>query len=325
MPAAEKGIISAGTCDAMTAPERSGSRKGARLLVESLEAQGVEYVFGIPGAKIDGVFDALLDSNIKTVVCRHEQNAAFIAAGIGRMTGKAGVALAASGSGCSNLVTGLATATSEGDPVVAIGGAGHPSMDAVSLFRPITKFSIGIDGPGSVPEVIARAFRTAESGRPGAVFVGAPMDVMSAETTAAILAPARPQVLGPADTGAIGDAAMWIDKARRPAVLLGLSASEPRVAESVRLLLARTKMPVVCTYQGAGVVSRDHFDCFGGRIGLFRNQLADQLLEEADLVDHNRILPYRVRTKSMESGPRSNSDSHRSHVSGDRQGLSARN
>ena len=95
---------------------------GAGLLVKSLEAQGVQYVFGIPGAKIDKVFDTLLDSKIKTVVCRHEQNAAFIAAGIGRMTSKAGVVLVTSGPGCSNLVTGLATATSEGDPVVAIGG-----------------------------------------------------------------------------------------------------------------------------------------------------------------------------------------------------------
>ena len=98
-------------------------KRARNLLVKSLEAQGVEYIFGIPGAKIDKVFDTLLDSRIKTVVCRHEQNAAFIAGGIGRMTGKAGVVLVTSGPGCSNLVTGLATANSEGDPVVAIGGA----------------------------------------------------------------------------------------------------------------------------------------------------------------------------------------------------------
>jgi acetolactate synthase-1/2/3 large subunit len=109
-------------------------------LVKSLEAQGVEYVFGIPGAKIDKVFDTLLDSKIETIVCRHEQNAAFMASGIGRITGKAGVALVTSGPGCSNLVTGFATATSEGDPVVGIGGAVpvadrlkqlHQSMDTL--------------------------------------------------------------------------------------------------------------------------------------------------------------------------------------------------
>src|SRR5205807_6467345 len=159
-----------------TAP---GARTGADLLVKSLEAQGVEYVFGIPGAKIDKVFDTLLDSRIKTVVRRHEQNAAFIAGGIGRMTGKAGVTLVTSGPGCSNLVTGLATANSEGDPVVAIGGAVpianrlkqiHQSMDTVNLFRPVTKFSAEIDSPEAVSVVVAHAFRTDQSERPGAAF-----------------------------------------------------------------------------------------------------------------------------------------------------------
>src|SRR5580692_7116864 len=102
---------------------RKPAQTGAELVVRALDAQGVTHVFGVPGAKIDAVFDALADSKIKTVVCRHEQNAAFIAGGIGRMTGKAGVAIATSGPGVSNLVTGLATANSEGDPVVAIGGA----------------------------------------------------------------------------------------------------------------------------------------------------------------------------------------------------------
>src|SRR5882757_7207279 len=111
-----------------TLATQPASQTGADLLVKSLEAQGVEYVFGIPGAKVDKVFDTLLDSKIKTVVCRHEQNAAFIAGGIGRMTSKAGVVLVTSGPGCSNLVTGLATATSEGDPVVAIGGNVPSSM-----------------------------------------------------------------------------------------------------------------------------------------------------------------------------------------------------
>ena len=277
----------------MQPARKTESETGAKLLVRSLEAQGVEYVFGIPGAKIDKVFDTLLDSKIKTVVCRHEQNAAFIAAGIGRMTGKAGVALVTSGPGCSNLVTGLATATSEGDPVVAIGGAGpsshrlknvHQSMDTVSLFRPITKYSAEIDGPGSVSEVIANAFRTAESGRPGAAFVSAPSDIMTAEADGEVLTPTTPEVLGPADPAAVAAAAACINKAQLPVLLLGLLASEPCAAQSVRMLLAKTKLPVVCTYQGAGVVSREFFDCFGGRIGLFHNQLADELLDDADVV-----------------------------------------
>src|SRR6202046_979748 len=102
---------------------QKAAQTGAQLVVRALEAKGVTHVFGVPGAKIDAVFNALVDSKIKTVVCRHEQNAAFIAGGIGRMTGKAGVAIATSGPGLSNLTTGLATANTEGDPVVALGGA----------------------------------------------------------------------------------------------------------------------------------------------------------------------------------------------------------
>jgi acetolactate synthase I/II/III large subunit len=276
-----------------TSVTKSGPQTGAELLVKSLEAQGVEYVFGIPGAKIDRVFDTLLDSRIKTVVCRHEQNAAFIAGGIGRMTGKAGVVLVTSGPGCSNLVTGLATANSEGDPVVAVGGAVpsanrlkqiHQSMDTVSLFRPITKFSAEIDSPQAVSEVVANAFRAAESGRPGAAFISAPQDIMTGAADRDVLTPVAPTMLGPADDGAIAAAAALINDAEWPVLLLGLLASQPRAAEAVRSLLARTKLPVVCTYQGAGVVPRAHFDCFGGRIGLFHNQPADRLLDAADVV-----------------------------------------
>jgi acetolactate synthase-1/2/3 large subunit len=263
------------------------------LLVKTLEAQGVEYIFGVPGAKIDKVFDALLDSKIKTVVCRHEQNAAFIAGGIGRMTGKAGVVLVTSGPGCSNLVTGLATATTEGDPLVAIGGAVpvanrlkqiHQSMDTVSLFRPITKFSAEIDSAQAVSEVVANAFRAAETGRPGAAFISAPQDIMMGAADCNVLTPVAPIMLGPADSEAIAASASLINGAERPVLLLGLLASQPAAAEAVRFLLARTKLPVVCTYQAAGVVPRDLFDCFGGRIGLFHNQPADRLLDAADVV-----------------------------------------
>src|ERR1700678_4103731 len=129
-------------------------QNGAQLVVRALEAHGVTHVFGIPGAKIDAVFNALVDSKIRTVVCRHEQNAASIAGGIGRMTGKAGVAIATSGPGVSNLVTGLATANAEGDPMVALGGSVpvaerlksvHQTLDSVSVCKPITKYAAEVD------------------------------------------------------------------------------------------------------------------------------------------------------------------------------------
>src|SRR3984885_10779330 len=138
----------------MNAQLKEETKTGADVVVETLEAQGVTHVFGGPGAKIDKVFDPLRDSSIETVVCRHEQNAAFIAGGIGRMTGKAGVAIVTSGPGVSNLVTGLATAHSEGDPMVALGGAVpvaerlksvHQTMDSVSILPPITKYTAEVD------------------------------------------------------------------------------------------------------------------------------------------------------------------------------------
>jgi acetolactate synthase I/II/III large subunit len=276
-----------------TPTKKPAPQTGAELLVKSLEAQGVEYIFGIPGAKIDKVFDTLVDSKIKTIVCRHEQNAAFIASGIGRMTGKAGVTLVTSGPGCSNLVTGFATATSEGDPVVGIGGAVpvadrlkqlHQSMDTVNLFRPVTKFSAEIDSAGSVSEVVANAFRAAESGRPGAAFISAPKDIMMGEATGKVLTPAARASLGAANTDAIAAAAGLINKARNPVLMLGLLASEKDAADSVRGFIAKANIPIVCTYQGAGVVPREHFDHFAGRVGLFRTQPADRILDAADLV-----------------------------------------
>ncbi len=276
-----------------TVATKAGAQTGAELLVKSLEKQGVEYVFGIPGAKIDKVFDTLSDSKIKTIVCRHEQNAAFIAAGIGRLTGKAGVTLVTSGPGCSNLATGLATATSEGDPVVAIGGAVpisqrlkhvHQTMDTVSLFRPVTKFSAEIDSGAAVSEVVANAFRIAESGRPGAAFISAPQDIMTGETESRVLTPVNPVPFGPADAESVKTAASLINRAQCPVLLLGMLASQPSAATAIRQLVGRTKLPVVCTYQGAGVISQELFDCFGGRVGLFHNQPGDKLLDAADVV-----------------------------------------
>src|SRR4029077_11292239 len=144
------------------------TQTGAQLVVRVLEAKGVTHVFGVPGAKIDAVFNALADSQIKTVVCRHEQNAAFIAGGIGRMTGEAGVAIATSGPGVSNLTTGLATANTEGAPMVALGEAVatsqslkqiHQTLQAVSVLRPLTKFCAESSSAESIAEVMANAFR----------------------------------------------------------------------------------------------------------------------------------------------------------------------
>ena len=266
---------------------------GAEVLVANLKAQGVKYVFGVPGAKIDRVYDALLDSGIATVVCRHEQNASFIAAGLGKLTGRAGVCLVTSGPGCTNLVTGFATATSEGMPVVGLGGAVpraqrlkqvHQSLDTVSLFKPVTKYGAEVDAPEAIAEVLAGAFRAAESDRPGAAFVSLPLDVMVGPAPNIVLAPVRPPELGAGPTEAIAEAAQLINQAKLPLLLLGMQASEPTNATAVRALLEKVPVPCVCTYQGAGIVPRSLIHLFAGRVGLFHNQPADQLLDEADVV-----------------------------------------
>ena len=271
----------------------SHPQNGAQLVVRTLEARGVTHVFGIPGAKIDAVFDALVDSTIKTVVCRHEQNAAFIAGGMGRMTGKAGVAIATSGPGVSNLVTGLATANSEGDPMVALGGAVatsetlkqiHQTMDAVNICKPVTKYSATVAAPDAIGEVIANAFRAAESGRPGAAYVNLPKDVMAAPAAHEVLSAPAFSGLGPADGGAIAEAARLIDAAENPVVLVGLLASKPSNCDAVRDFIGRNQLPVVGTFQAAGAVGAHLFENFGGRVGQLANQPADRLLDSADLV-----------------------------------------
>ncbi len=273
--------------------KQSEQLTGADIVVNTLEQQNVKWVFGVPGAKIDKVFNTLVDSSIQTIVCRHEQNAAFIAGGIGRMTGKAGVAIATSGPGVSNLVTGLATANTEGDPVIALGGAVplsdrlkklHQTMDSVNLCKPVTKYSAEVDSPEAVSEVLTNAFRTAESGRPGAAFVSLPMDIMMAPAKCDVLTPPAYSGAGPADSAAIKEAARLINQAKRPVVLLGLLASKPENAAAVHELIDSGKLAVVGTFQAAGAVSVNLFSNFGGRVGQINNQPADEILAAGDLV-----------------------------------------
>ncbi|WP_368913264.1 acetolactate synthase AlsS [Mixta calida] len=284
---------------------------GADLIVAQLEAQGVKQVFGIPGAKVDKVFDSLVDSSIQTIPVRHEANAAFMAAAVGRLTGKAGVALVTSGPGCSNLITGMATATSEGDPVVALGGAVkradsaklvHQSMDTVGMFRPITKYAVEVGAPDALGEIIANAFRYAELGRPGGAFVSLPQDIVDGPVRGNVLTPAGELLLGSAPEGAINAVADKIAKAKNPIILLGLMASQPHNATALHRLLERSHIPVTSTYQAAGAVSQSHFSRFAGRVGLFNNQAGDRLLRQADLIITIGYSPVEYEPAKWNSG-----------------------
>ncbi|WP_167628708.1 acetolactate synthase AlsS [Listeria valentina] len=274
--------------------EQFDDKTGADLVVDSLINQGVTHVFGIPGAKIDKVFDVMEERGPELIVSRHEQNATFMAAAVGRLTGKPGVVLVTSGPGASNLATGLVTATSEGDPVVAIAGnvgrqdrlkRTHQSMDNAALFKSITKYSEEVVDAKNIPEALSNAFRAAEEPRQGGAFISLPQDIVTEEhvPAKAIRSLARPKT-GPATKEQVAKLITRLKKAKLPVLLLGMRASSPEVTASIRRLLQKTSIPVVETFQAAGVISRELESNFFGRVGLFRNQPGDILLSKADLV-----------------------------------------
>jgi len=267
--------------------------RSAQRVVETLSAYGVRYVFGVPGAKIDAVFDALVDGGPELVVCRHEQNAAFMAAAVGRLTGTPGAALVTSGPGTTNLATGLITATTEQDPMIAICGAvaradrlkrTHQSMDAVAALKPFTKYTGEVNDPDNVPEAIANAIRAAMTVPRGATAVVLPSDVSAARTAAAIVSPAPVSPLGAPPADRIAQAAKLIRAAKRPVLFVGLRVGDPAPCAALRELLAVADLPVVETFQAAGVVSRELEDHFIGRVGLFRNQPGDIVIGRADVL-----------------------------------------
>lgn len=277
--------------------EDKGKRYGADAIIDSLVNHDVKYVFGVPGAKIDRVFEKLEHpTNEKApqlIITRHEQNAAFMAQGIGRITGKPGVVLTTSGPGVSNLATGLVTATAEGDPVLTISGQvqrtdllrlTHQSMDNVALLAPVTKYAAEVQEPENISEVIANAYQEAEAAKQGASFVSVPQDVTDSEVKTAPIAPMPAPVLGPASPVESTLLAQRIKTAKLPVLLLGMRASDPETTKSIRNLVEETHLPVVETFQGAGIIPRELEDDFFGRVGLFRNQPGDQLLKHADLV-----------------------------------------
>ncbi|HGA3412485.1 TPA: acetolactate synthase AlsS [Streptococcus agalactiae] len=272
----------------------SHNQYGADLIVDSLINHDVKYVFGIPGAKIDRVFDTLEDKGPELIVARHEQNATFMAQAVGRITGEPGVVIATSGPGISNLATGLVTATDEGDAVLAIGGQvkrgdllkrAHQSMNNVAMLEPITKYSAEVHDPNTLSETVANAYRLAKSGKPGASFISIPQDVTDSPVSVKAIKPLSAPKLGSASVLDINYLAQAINNAVLPVLLLGNGASSEGVTAAVRQLLDAVKLPVVETFQGAGIVSRELEDeTFFGRVGLFRNQPGDMLLKRADLV-----------------------------------------
>lgn len=268
----------------------------AEIIVASLYNAGVRVAFGIPGAKVDAIFNVLRDHpEIRLIVCRHEQNAAFMAAAVGRITGIPGVAIATSGPGAGNLTTGLVTATTEGDPVVAIVGSvpralntkhTHQSMKALDILSPTSKSTNSIDVSDMAAELVLAAFRTAATSPKGSAVVSIPMDV-AAESSKITAFPTRAfsaPLYGAAPREEREKLARMIEKAKLPVLFLGMRASSPTVVKAVREFISKVPIPTIETFQAAGAVSKELVHLFYGRVGLFRNQAGDKLLAKSDLV-----------------------------------------
>lgn len=263
----------------------------AELFVKCLEAEGVKYIFGVPGEENAHFLMALEKSPIQFVLTRHEQSAAFMAETYGKLTGEAGVCLSTLGPGATNLVTGVASANMDRAPMVVITGqAGlqrqhkesHQAMDVVSMFRPITKWATPIVHPDVIPEVVRRAFKTATREKPGACHIELGDDIAAMPSTAQ---PVHVNYLrrSVADDKIVDIAMEVIRSAKNPVILAGNGAIRTRASKMLRTFCDRTGIGVISTFMGKGCVSRDSDQCIY-TIGLQTKNLANSAIEKADLV-----------------------------------------
>jgi acetolactate synthase-1/2/3 large subunit len=233
-------------------------------LVECLEREGVEHVFGLPGEEMEDLLFSLRDSEVSFVPVRHEQGAAFMADVHGRLTGDAGVCLSTLGPGATNLLTGVADAHLDKSPLVAITAQGglerlhkesHQALDVLDLFEPITKWNTQLNDPDIVHESVRKAFKVAQYEKPGATHLELPEDVAAEESTVEPL-PARDRVgVGAPDDASLDRVQELLRDADRPVVVAGNGAVRTGAASELRGLVAATDLPVVSTYMGKGAVS----------------------------------------------------------------------
>ncbi|MDA3807100.1 MAG: acetolactate synthase large subunit [Thiomicrorhabdus sp.] len=265
--------------------------KAAKLFVKCLENENVEFIFGIPGEENLDIMDALLDSDIKFITTRHEQGAAYMADVYGRLTGKSGVCLSTLGPGATNLVTGVADANMDNSPVVAIAGQAattrlhkesHQVVDLVSMFKPITKYAIQVLTPETIPEVVRKAFKLAEAEKPGATFIDLPENIVEMETDEQPL-PVSDNRLTFAANVLLKDAAVLIEKAKNPIILVGNGAVRARASEHILAFVKTHKIPVVNTFMAKGVIPFSH-EMAMGTAGLQKGDYENGGFSTADLV-----------------------------------------
>jgi acetolactate synthase-1/2/3 large subunit len=265
----------------------------AELMVRCLEHEGVTVVFGIPGEENILLTDALVRSSIRYVLVRHEQAASFMAEIHGRLTGSAGVCSATLGPGAINLLLGTADATTNSTPMVALSAQvglnriykeSHQSVDLVAMFAPVTKWSALVTTPGSVPEMVRKAFKLAQTERPGAVYLAVPEDIEAAEvpidlTPLAVNSP-RPDEPSPSQ---IERAAAVLSAARHPVVLAGHGAARAGASAALLRFAERLGLPVATTFHGKGVFPDDHPQSLGA-VGFMRHDYVNFGFDDADVV-----------------------------------------
>ena len=265
--------------------------KASELIVKCLENEGVEYIFGVPGEENMDLLDALLGSSIRFVLTRHEQGAAFMADVYGRLTGKAGVCLSTLGPGATNLITGVADANMDRAPLVALTAQtdrdrlhkeSHQHLDIVALFRPVTKWSTSLGIPEIIPEAFRKAFKLAQSEKPGATHIEIPEDVARMETDGQPLLVQRVHPGGAAPEQ-IEKAAHIISEAVRPVVLAGYGVIRGQASEALVRFAEKLNIPVATTFMAKGVIPDTHPLALGA-IGLQTPNYVNHAFAEADLV-----------------------------------------
>ena len=275
------------------ADARVSAPSTAELIVRCLENEGVTYVFGIPGEENIHLVQALADSPIRYVLVRHEQAASFMAEVYGRLTGNAGVCSATLGPGAINLLLGVADATTNSTPVVAISAQvgmdrsfkeSHQGVDLVSMFDPVTKWSALIATPAAVPEMIRKAFKLAQTERPGAVYLAVPEDVEKspAAPDAEPLAVNVPRCDEPSPSQ-LERAAEALRNARSPIVLAGHGAARAGAADALRRFAERLNVPLATTFHGKGVFPDDHPLALGA-VGFMRKDYVNFGFDRSDAV-----------------------------------------
>jgi acetolactate synthase-1/2/3 large subunit len=271
---------------------------GAQALIKSLEREGVDTIFGLPGGAILPVYDPILDSSIRHILVRHEQGAGHMAEGYALATGKPGVAMVTSGPGATNIVTPIGNAHMDSTPLVvitgqvataAIGSDAFQECDITGITMGITKHNFLIQSAHEIPRVVASAFYLATTGRPGPVLIDLPKDISQStmewwypETIEELDLPGyRPEM--PLDNDALALAVELISQSERPVLYVGGGTLKSRASEELRAFAERTKMPVVTTLMARGAFPDSH-DQHLGMPGMHGMYSAVTALQKSDLL-----------------------------------------